>query len=112
MDFVVGTTCSGNNSSFYCPANLLTLSAQNQSAMANGASGTVSFSVGNANTLFTNNNGNNFAFMELGGPNTPISGCGSSFDWGLSFFYGRNVFTAIEQQPITGTSFVGPFWAY
>ena len=107
------TTCSGNNSSFYCPANLLTLSAQNQSAMGtNGASGTVSFSVGNANTLFTNNNGNNFAFMELGGPNTPISGCGSSFDWGLSFFYGRNVFTAIEQQPVTGTSFVGPFWAY
>jgi hypothetical protein len=62
--------------------------------------------------LFTNNNGNNFAFMELGGPNTPISGCGSSFGWGLSFFYGRNVFTAIEQQPVTGTSFVGPFWAY
>jgi hypothetical protein len=107
------TTCSGNNSSFYCPANLLTLSAQNQSAPGtNGASGTASFSVGNANTLFSNNNGNNVAFMELGGPNAPISGCGSSFDWGLSFFYGRKVFTAIEQQPVTGTSFVGPFWAY
>ena len=71
-----------------------------------------SFSVGNANTLFTNNNGDNVAFMELAGPNPPVSGCGGSFDWGLSFFYGRNVFTAIEQQPVTGTSYVGPFWAY
>jgi hypothetical protein len=106
-------TCSGQNSSFYCPANLLSLSAQNQSAPnTNGSSGTVSFNVGNANTLFSNNNGNNVAFMELAGPNGPISGCGNSFDWGLSFFYGRNVFTAIEQQPATGTSFVGPFWAY
>jgi hypothetical protein len=92
---------------------LLALSATNQSAAnTNGLSGTASFNVGNANTLFNNNNGNNVAFMELGGPNAPISGCGSSFGWGLSFFYGRNVFTAIEQQPVTGTSFVGPFWAY
>ena len=36
-------------------------------------------------------------------PILPINGCGS-FDWGLSFFYGRSVFTAIEQQPVTGTS--------
>jgi hypothetical protein len=111
--------CSGHiaSSSFYCPTvngqpTLLPLTAQNQSAAnTNGTSGTVSFSVGNADQLFTNNNGNNVAFMELGGPNPPINGCGS-FDWGLSFFYGRNVFTAIEQQPVTGTSYVGPFWAY
>ena len=106
-------TCASPSSSFYCPATLLTLSAQNQSATnTNGATGTVSFNVGNANTLFSNNGGANNAFSELGGPNSPVSGCGSSFDWGLSFFYGRNVFTAIEQQPVTGTTFVGPFWAY
>jgi len=105
--------CGSPNTSFYCPATLLTLSAQNQSATnTNGSTGTVSFNVGNATTLFSNNGGANNAFSELGGPNSPISGCGSSFDWGLSFFYGRNVFTAIEQQPVTGTSFVGPFWAY
>ena len=106
-------TCGNPNSSFYCPASLLMLSANNQSAPnTNGASGTASFSVGNANTLFNNNNGNNVAFMELAGPNSPISNNCGSFDWGLSFFYGRNVFTAIEQQPVTGTTYVGPFWAY
>jgi hypothetical protein len=106
-------TCASQNlSGFYCPANLLALSATNQSAAStNGTTGTASFNVGNANTLFTNNNSSNVAFMELAGPNPPIGTCGS-FDWGMSFFYGRNVFTAIEQQPVTGTSFVGPFWAY
>ena len=110
--------CGNPNSAFYCPSSLLTLSANNQSAPDQpqnppiNNSGTASFSVGNANTLFTNNNGDNVAFMELAGPNPPVSGCGGSFDWGLSFFYGRNVFTAIEQQPVSGTSYVGPFWAY
>ena len=52
--------------------------------------GAVAFSVGNANTLFNNNNGQNVAFSELGGPNAPVPGCGTSFDWGLSFFYGKN----------------------
>jgi hypothetical protein len=114
------TPCSGHiaSSSFYCPTmngqpTLLSLSAQNQSAPnTNGTSGSASFSVGNADQLFTNNNGQNNAFMELGGPNSNVPNCGSSFDWGLSFFYGRNVFTAIEQQPVSGTSYVGPFWAY
>jgi hypothetical protein len=104
--------CKGNNSGFYCPASLLPLTATNQSgANTNNASGSAAFNVGNADTLFTNNSGNNVAFSELGGPNPPINGCGS-FDWGLSFFYGRYVFTAIEQQPVSGTSYVGPFWAY
>jgi hypothetical protein len=110
-------TCSGSNSPFYCPTTtqanklgLIGLTANNQSAAnTNGASGTAVFNVANASVLF---NSNNVAIAELGGPNAPITGCGSSFDWGLSFFYGRNVFTAIEQQPVTGTSYVGPFWAY
>ena len=104
--------CKGNNSGFYCPASLLPLTATNQSgANTNNASGSAAFNVGNADTLFTNNGGQNVAFSELGGPNPPINGCGS-FDWGLSFFYGRYVFTAVEQQPVSGTSYVGPFWAY
>ncbi len=111
------TACTGQISGFYCPPTSLSplvLTASNQSAAnTNGKSGTVNFNVGNANTLFTNNNAQNTAFAELGGPNAPVNGCGS-FDWGLSFFYGRQngVFTAIEQQPVTGTSYVGPFWAY
>jgi hypothetical protein len=105
--------CKGNNSGFYCPGNLLPLTATNTGAGAsNNSTGSAAFNVGNADTLFTNNGGKNVAFSELGGPNAPISGCGNSFDWGLSFFYGRYVFTAIEQQPVSGTSNVGPFWAY
>jgi hypothetical protein len=107
--------CSSNSpgSGFYCPASLLNLTAANSSAAnTNGSTGTVAFNIGNATTLFSNNNGQNVAFSELGAPNTPISGCGGSVDWGLSFFYGRSVFTGIEQQPVTGTNYVGPFWAY
>jgi hypothetical protein len=108
--------CSGNNSSFYCPSTLLALSASNSSAAnTNGSTGSVSFNVGNANTLLS---GNNIAFSELGGPNSPVNGC-SSFGWGLSFFYGKpnGVFTGIEQQPVTGVTLngktvTGPFWAY
>ena len=109
------TACTGKNSAFYCPPAALSplvLTGSNQSASnTNGASGTVNFNVGNTDTLFTNNNGMNAAFSELGAPSSPINGCGS-FDWGLSFFYGRSVYTGIEQQPVTGTSYVGPFWAY
>jgi len=32
------------------------------------------------------------------------------FDWGLPFFYGRNVYAAIEQQSTPGG--VGPYFAY
>ena len=111
--------CTGSNSSFYCAVangqpTLLSLSAGNQSANnTNGATGNVAFNVGNANTLFSNNNGQNFVFSELGGPNSPVNGCGS-FAYGLPFFYGRSngVFTGIEQKPVSGTVFVGPFWAY
>jgi hypothetical protein len=110
-------SCGSQNPGFYCPSSLLTLTATNQSASGtNGSSGTVPFNVGNANTLLSNTQFT--AFSELGGPNAPISGCGNSFDWGLPFFYGRQigtspgVFTAIEQQRVSGTSFVGPFWAY
>jgi hypothetical protein len=105
--------CSGANSAFYCPSTLLSLAASNQSASnTNGASGNVAFNVGNANTLLSNTQ--NFAIGELGGPNAPVNGSCGSFDWGLPFFYGKanGVFTGIEGTPVTGTSYVGPFWAY
>src|SRR5208337_5319057 len=89
--------CTDNNK-FYCPASLLNLTAINQSAPNQpqnppiNNTGAVAFSVGNADALSKNNNGQNVAFSELGRPYPPIGTCGS-FDWGLSFFYGRSVFT-------------------
>ncbi|HTS34128.1 MAG TPA: DUF3443 domain-containing protein [Candidatus Solibacter sp.] len=88
-----------NATGFYCPTSTQNLTATNQGT--NGASGTVNFSVGNAETLFLNLNDS--VFGDLGGP-------GQDFDWGLPFFYGRNVFVAIEGKSTPGGT--GPYWAY
>jgi len=99
---------------FYCPASLTPETATNE-----GATGTptsiVDFSVDNAHNLF-NNNPTDAAFGTLAGPfgnpNTCTTSGGScSFDWGLPFFYGRTVFTAIDGQNVPGVG-TGPFWAY
>ncbi len=103
-------TCTGSGQidSFYCPSSPLTLSAANQ-----GAAGTptapVSFGIANANVLFATNNA---AFSNLGGQNAGSSSLHlpASFDWGLAFFYGRNVFTAIEGAATPGGT--GPYFAY
>jgi hypothetical protein len=88
---------------FYCPASTQNLSATNEGASGT-PSGAVSFSVANADDLL-NNNPNDTVFGELAGPNS-LSG----FDWGLPFFYGRNVYTAIAGQ--STPSGIGPYWAY
>lgn len=85
---------------FYCPASSMNLSATNQGQ--SGGSGTVNFTVGNAQTLFGNSG--EVVLNSLAGP-----GYGG-FDWGLPFFYGRNVFTAIEGKSTPGGT--GPYWAY
>jgi hypothetical protein len=95
--------CPSPNTSFYCPSSTQNLSAVNQGANGSG-SGTVNFSVDNADNLFKNNP-NAFVFGTLAGPNS-LAG----FDWGLPFFYGRHVFTAIEGRSTPGGT--GPYWAY
>jgi hypothetical protein len=102
---------SSNAPGFYCPSSTQTFSATNLGA--NRASGTVNFSIANADTLF--NNATDTVYSQLGGPSIipPASG-GTSippyFDWGLPFFYGRNVYTAIEGANTSGGT--GPYWAY
>ena len=88
---VCGTSAKG----FYCPNSAQNLTATQQGA--NGTTGTVSFSVANASTLFMSNN---FAFNDLAGPNA------NTFDWGLPFFFGRNVYTGMQ------TATQSPYWAY
>lgn len=97
-------TCSGNFSPYYCPASTQALTATNVGQ--NNASSPITFSVDNAMDLFTNNP--TFAvFSTLAGPSRTVP---QVFNWGLPFFYGRNVFTAIERAntPLGP----GPFWAY
>jgi hypothetical protein len=91
--------CRDGNSGFYCPSSTMNYSATNTGT--NGTSGSVPFSIANADSLF---NTNNTAFGDLGGENP------GSFDWGLPFYFGRNVFSAIENQNTPAGA--GPYWAY
>ena len=91
--------CVGNDAGFYCPATTVSFTATNRGS--NNASGTVTFKIANADTLFL---GSNSAFDDLGGDNP------GSFDYGLPFFFGRNIFTGIEGQNSPGGQ--GPYWAY
>ena len=84
---------------WYCPASTENLTATNQGT--NGATGTVNFAVSNAQTA---TNGTDAVIYGLAGPNT------GQFDWGLPFFFGRNVFTAIDGASTPGGT--GPYWAY
>lgn len=89
---------------FYCPASTKNVSATIQGA--NGATALVNFSVANAAALLTNNPGF-AAFGNLAAPEFVAN----SFDWGLPFFYGRNVYTAIEGAGTPGGP-TGPYVAF
>lgn len=93
-------TCPSPETGFYCPSSRVSFSATNTGA--NNASTTISFSIDNADTLFSNLA--DTVFPTLGGPNSGV------FDWGLPFFYGRNVFVAIDGASTPGGA--GPYWAY
>ncbi len=92
--------CPSPNTSFYCPAATTSLSATNTGAFGS-PSGTVPFQIGNLNSLISTSNK---VFSEVGG-----SGIGG-FDWGLPFFFGRNVFIGIEGM--SSSQGTGPYWAY
>jgi len=86
-------------SSFYCG----TLSSTATNVGTNGNSTVIHIGVANAETQFMSNKE---AFDNVAGPNS------GSFDWGMPFFFGRNVYTAIEGvTPPSGVP-AGPFWAY
>jgi hypothetical protein len=93
-------TCSSGDG-WYCPASTLALTATNKGATGS-PSGSVSFSLVNADNLFNNSS---IVAGNIGAP-----GSAGSFAWGLPFFYGRTVFTAISGASTPGG--VGPYWAY
>jgi hypothetical protein len=91
--------CPPEDLGFYCPSKTLQLEAENGGQ--NGTAGSVSFSIANAQQLFSTGN---TAFSDLGGSNP------NAFDWGLPFFFGRNVFVAIDGEETPAGP--GPYWAY
>ena len=97
------TACSSASTpGFYCPSSTQALSATVQGT--NGANAVINFSVANASSLLA---GGFAAFNNLG---SPVSSS-KSFDWGLPFFFGRNVFVAIEGASVPGAP-AGPFIAF
>lgn len=109
----------------YCPSSAQTASSVQTLAATNkatsGNSSEVQFNVGNADLLSTTSN---TAFSDLaspvtsGNPDPATQAEDAFFDWGLPFFYGRNIYTAIwgvspPSTPVSGGSVpAGPFWAY
>jgi hypothetical protein len=84
---------------WFCPTSVQSLAAT--VAGINGATSNVTFTMGNANSLFAS--GNN-ALSNLAGP------ASNYFDWGLPFFFGRRVFTAIEASATPAGN--GPYYAF
>jgi hypothetical protein len=98
--------CSGSLSSFYCPTSTVNLSASMPSI--GGSNANVSFSVVNASSLVASD----FAFSNLAGPmpGFPTDATVPGFDWGLPFYFGRTVITAIESQNTPAGP--GPYFAF
>jgi hypothetical protein len=99
-------TCTGATR-FYCPPSTVTLSATNQGMQ--GTVSNVSIQIANLNAISTQNH----AIDDIGG--TAASSAGTNmlnndFDFGLPFFYGRRVYTAIEGLAAGGAT--GPYFAY
>jgi hypothetical protein len=107
------TICGSPDTTWYCPASTTPFSATNVGA-SGSPSNTVNFKVDNFQTVI-GNNPTDAAFSNIAGPQGS-GACSSSntpactFDWGLPFFYGRNVFTAIDGTTVGTTP--TPFFAY
>ena len=103
--------CGGNSAGLYCPPNNTFPSFTTSNQGANQTSEAAMFQAANANQLL---NTNNTSFNDLTGENPScfinLSTTGPCFDWGLPFFFGRNVYVAIEGRTTPGG--IGPFWAY
>jgi hypothetical protein len=99
------TLCGANAMNFYCPAS--TLSFTDKLTGSNAATTSVTFSVANADTLFASPYA---AFSNLAGTTGSIMNASSTVDFGLSFFYGRNVYTAIDNAMADTT--MGPYFAF
>jgi len=113
-------TCPNDNTTrapgFYCPATAVNLSGTlTGNGVANGVSSSVNFTVADANGLFSTN-ATVAAAATLAAPSTSVSADGSTFngadtfDWGLPLYYGRNVYTAIENQNTSAG--MGPYFAF
>jgi hypothetical protein len=99
--------------SWFCPTSTLNLTASNLGQ--NGVQSTVAFSIANAGTVF-NQYPTNTAFDDIGADAgnqsafCPNQATNCSFDFGLPFFFGRNVYVAFYGALTSAGT--GPYFAY
>jgi hypothetical protein len=98
------TPCTDSGfTDFYCPTSAQAFTATLEGQ--NGVSTSESFSVGDAESIA----GDDAAFALLAGT-FPGPEASTTFDWGLPFYFGRTVYTAIQGAVTTvGT---GPYVAF
>jgi hypothetical protein len=94
-------TCSDQ---FYCPTSILSLSATMQGVPNNvtnvSATETIPFQIGNADSV------SGSVSIDFGAP----SGDNTMFDWGLPFFFGRNIYVIPQGATVAGQT--GPYVAF
>jgi hypothetical protein len=93
--------CPYPDSDWFCPSSTKSLSATNQGS-SGSPSGTVSFDIGNFDSLTSSPTNN--VFTEIGG------GEPDYFEWGLPFHFGRNIYIGLEGMSSSLGS--GTYWAY
>jgi Protein of unknown function (DUF3443) len=98
------TLCADTaNSNYYCPTATLNRTAAVISTSS--AAVAVPFSVASADSLLTGS-GSLLAFNNLAGKGSMPG----TFDWGMPFFYGRNVYFALQGKLTTVAA--GPYIAF
>ena len=94
----VGIVDCANAAGFYCPPSTVPFTVTFSGA--NSTSGTITFSIMNALTLFASGNA---AFNDLGGDGG-ASPSNDALDFGLPFFFGKSVYVGMMPGLFTGES--------
>jgi len=108
IDSTIALCAQAGFAGFYCPSSPLSLGPTLSGS--NGVSASAAFTLYNAYTLLE---GTNSAAAGIGANPNAITNADfypNSFDFGLPFFFGRNVYTALEGRS-AGTT-VGPYMAF
>jgi hypothetical protein len=92
--------CAPPNETWFCPASTVAFSAVN-TTLSSSPSSTISFQIGHFTNLLSSPNE---AFSEIGGPTPGL------FDWGLPFYFGRDVYVGFERKASPLGS--GPYFAF